>query len=65
MKKTISLILTLVFALSMGSIAFAQNSNSSTTNAASSGTMKHHRKHRKHHRRHRRGGTMKNINSNT
>ncbi len=67
MKKAINSVLALVFVLSLGSLAFAQNSNMSTTeNSNMSGTMKHHRKHKRHHRRHsmhkKMGGTM---NSNT
>jgi hypothetical protein len=60
-RKTISLVLALVFVLSFGSLAFAQNSNSSTPAASSGGGMKHHRKHRRHHRRH----SMKKTGGNT
>ena len=68
-KKAINSVLALVFVLSLGSLAFAQNTNSSTTETTnttmSGGMMKHHRKHKRHHRKmmHKKmGGTM---NSNT
>ncbi|HEX8179071.1 MAG TPA: hypothetical protein VF525_05950 [Pyrinomonadaceae bacterium] len=70
-RKTSSLLLALVFVLSLGSFAFAQNSNTGTTTTTTSttGRMKHHRKHKKHHRRHRMhksgGGSTANGNSNT
>jgi hypothetical protein len=67
-RKTISLILALVFVLSLGSLTFAQNSNTSTTTNSNSsmGGGHHRRHHRRSHRRHgRRGGAMKNANANT
>ncbi|MCA1593888.1 MAG: hypothetical protein LC754_14805 [Acidobacteria bacterium] len=76
MKRTLGLATALAFVLSLGSIAFAQNTNSSTTNDNMSGTMagmhhgKHHRKHhrmhhRKHHRMHHKsGGGATNTNAN-
>lgn len=71
MKKAINSLLALVFVLSLGSLAFAQNSNSSATMAdngnMSGSMMKHHRKHKKHHRKHKMHKTMEggNTNSNT
>ncbi len=76
MKKVINSVLALVFVLSLGSFAFAQDANMSTTNTnttMSGGMMEHHRKHKHHHRGHKMhkmhkmhkkmdGGTM---NSNT
>jgi uncharacterized membrane protein YgcG len=59
-RKTLGLVMTFVFVLSFGTLAFAQNANSSTSTDNTSGTMsgnsggtmkkKHHR--RRHHRRH-------------
>jgi hypothetical protein len=56
----------LLLALSLGTSAMAQNTNSSTTantGMSNSGGMTKHRKHRKH-RRHRRGGTKKAAAAN-
>jgi hypothetical protein len=54
----------LLLALSLGTSAMAQNTNSSTTApSTNSGGMTKHRKHRKH-RRHRRGGTKKAAAAN-
>ena len=67
MKKIFGFVMTLVFVLSLGTFAFAQNANSSTTDnsGAMSGNMggmkmKHHR--RRHHRRHKMHKSTGNMN---
>ncbi len=68
MKKVINSVLALVFVLSLGSLAFAQNSNGSTTTGndnMSGGMMKHHRRHHRHHRDHRRHGMHKKMDGGT
>ncbi len=69
MKNKISLVLSLVFVLGLGQIAFAQETNTGTmtSNSTSMTKMTHgrgHRKHAKHakHRRHRHGGKMMSDN---
>ncbi len=62
MKNKISLVLSLVFVLGLGQIAFAQETNTGTmtSNTTTTTKMTHGRSHRKHakHRRHRRGSKM-------
>ena len=66
MKNKLSVVLSLVFVLGLGQIAFAQETNTGTmtSNTTTSTKMTHGRGHRKHakHRRHRRGGKMMSDN---
>lgn len=70
MKRTLGLATALAFVLSICGAAFAQNTNSSTTendNMGMMSSMSHGKKHRKHHRRHRRHhrkASAGNMNAN-
>ena len=71
MRNKIGIVLALVFVLSFGTLAFAQNTNSSTTTTTTTNTMttKHGRRHgrrhaRKHGRKHRRHSSKMGGNGN-
>ncbi|OLE53836.1 MAG: hypothetical protein AUG51_11135 [Acidobacteria bacterium 13_1_20CM_3_53_8] len=61
MRSKLSLVLTIIFMLCFGSLAFAQNMNMGGTGNMGGGHHRHHRHHRRHHRHAARTGGNANM----